>query len=101
MAESPTVSPETCAYCGAPVDDEHDYRYHLHTTHSRDELGSIDRRRYDAYEPQPGVISKSTDVVVDSARGLRYPVDAETTARHIVWATVTSVFIAAVLGVGL
>jgi len=101
MASRQRACPETCAYCGTPVDDERAYRRHLNDAHDPSELGAIDRRRYEQYRPEPNALVEAGSEVGTTLAGLRYPVEGPTMARYALYGAVSSAFLAAALGVKL
>ncbi|MFB6172347.1 MAG: hypothetical protein ABEJ23_07415 [Haloarculaceae archaeon] len=101
MVASQRSDPETCTYCGERVAGERAYRRHLYDAHEPSELGAIDRRRYDSYRPEPNAVVQASGEVVSGLGSLRYPVERETMARYALYGFLTSLFLAAALGVGL
>ncbi|MFB6169877.1 MAG: hypothetical protein ABEJ06_01910 [Haloarculaceae archaeon] len=101
MAPTQRSSPESCAYCGTPIDGERAYRRHLHDAHDASELGAIDRRRSERYRPEPNVVVRAGGEVAGRLDGLRYPVGGTTMARYAAYGFLSSVLVATALGVGL
>lgn len=99
--ETQRSNPTACAYCGTSVAGERAYRRHLYRSHDPTELGAIDRRRYERYEPEPNVAVKTGGRFAANLTTLRYPVSGETMARYALYGLLSSLFVAAVLGVGL
>lgn len=101
MANAHRSTPATCAYCNASIESEHGYRRHLNRQHDPSELGPIDRRRYERYEPTPNAVSQVGGQVTDGLTELTYPVDRATMGRYATYGFLTSAFVAALLAVGL
>lgn len=99
MVTAQSSTPDSCAYCDAPVESERAYRRHLNAAHDPSELGAIDRRRYEQYRPTPSVVVRAGSALLDVLTDLRYPVDAETGIRYATYGVACSIFVAALLGV--
>lgn len=112
MVATQRSTPETCQYCGTEVGDEQSYRRHLRDAHDPSNLGAIDRRRYERYRPDPNPVvaaggeaaslaaRRGSDVAARLSR-LRYPVAGEAMARYAMYGMLSSLLVAALLGVGL
>lgn len=101
MVKTPPSPSDTCSYCGAPVEDERAYREHLYDAHDPSELGTIDRRRYERYDPAPNAVVRTGKRAADGLGRLRYPIDVETMAVYAVYGALSSLVVATALGVGL
>lgn len=99
MATTQRTTPDGCPYCGRSVDDERSYRRHLHDVHEPSELGAIDRRRYEQYQPTPNAAVRAGSSLAAALGALRYPVDGSTMAFYAVYGAAASLVLAAFLGV--
>lgn len=99
MATTQRTTPDGCPYCGRSVDGERSYRRHLDDAHEPSELGAIDRRRYEQYQPTPNAVVRAGTALVAALGGLRYPVDGSTMAFYATYGAAASLVVAALLGV--